>query len=224
MGASTRPPLKWEDNIEMNLTQTRWEAVVPLAWLTAGNTGCLCNVWVLQEWSWGTVTFWSKTAPWYQPASCVIMLSNGTSFLTFDLYCTAINQRSFLQGRMQFLLSKLTALCEALWWGGHSFILSVFIAVFCKSSFYMKGTSNTEGWIRPALDMGYQRRTKQWNISVWSGILNEMNMKNITDFWYMVPCNLKEICTCRVTRRHVPKFLNLVATELFFFNFSTCCT
>jgi hypothetical protein len=119
-------------------------------------------------------------------------------FVTFDLYCTAINQRSFLQGRMQFLLSKPSALCEAHWWGGHSFILSVLIAVFCESSFYMKGTSNTEGWIRPALDMGYQRHTKQWRISVWSGVLKEMNMKNITDFWYIVPCNLKERCTCRL--------------------------
>jgi len=98
--------------------------------------------------------------------------------LTFDLYCTVINQRSFLQGRMQFLLSKPSALCEALRWGGHSFIWSVFIAVFCESSLYMKRTSNTEGWIRPALDMGYQRRTKQWRISVWS-VLKEMNMKNI---------------------------------------------
>jgi len=66
----------------------------------------------------------------------------------------------------------------------------------------MKGTSNTEGWIRPALGVGYQRRTKQWRITVWSGVLKERNMKNITDFWYMEPCNLKEIYTCRATRRH----------------------
>jgi hypothetical protein len=64
----------------------RW---IRLVWPSTGNIGCLCNIWVLQESSWGTVTFWSKTAPWYQPVSCVRALSNGTSLpnLRLILHC-----------------------------------------------------------------------------------------------------------------------------------------